>query len=72
MKKLIKIALLVLVVAIFTFSDNATVTKLRTGVVNKATELLKKGDKAYDDKEAEIIKNVEEKFGENGTFKGGK
>ena len=35
MKKLIKFALLIVVLAIFTFSSNPTITKVRTFVVEK-------------------------------------
>ena len=72
MKKLIKFALLVLVVAVFTFSNDQVITKIRTGVVNKATELFKKGDKVYDNKEAELKEKLTDKFGENAKFEGKK
>ena len=64
MKKLIRFALVIVVLAVFAFSDNPTIEKARVAVKAKATELLDKGDKVYDAKEAELLNRVDEKISE--------
>lgn len=64
MKKLIRLALILVVLAVFAFSNNATIENARNVVKVKVTELLDKGDKAYDEKEAELIKKLDEKISE--------
>ena len=54
MKKLIKISILLVLLAVFAFSNNPTITGIRHKVADKATELFKKGDKLYDEKAPEI------------------
>lgn len=57
MKKLFKLAFVLIIFAIFAFSNNSTITKIRTIVIEQTTKLLDKGDKFYDEKETEVIKN---------------
>ena len=64
MKKLIRFALVIVVLAVFAFSNNPTIEKARIGVKAKVTELLDKGDKAYDEKEAELLNKLDEKISE--------
>lgn len=60
MKKLIKLALILAVVAIFAFSSNPTITKVRTFVSEKGKELFEKGTDELKKSENEKIS----KFGE--------
>ena len=60
MKKLIKLALLIVVLAIFAFSSNPTITKARTFVSEKGKELYSKATDKAKESENETV----QKFGE--------
>jgi len=56
MKKLIRLAIVVVILAVFAFSHNPTVTKIRTVTVEKAKVVFSQADTAYQEIEPEILK----------------
>lgn len=56
MKKLIRFALVLVVLAIFAFSNNPTISNARTSTVDWSKDLFSKADTLYDEKAPEIIK----------------
>jgi len=56
MKKLIRFALVLIVIAIFAFSNNPTITKGRTATVEFGKDLFSKGDTLYQEIESDILK----------------
>jgi hypothetical protein len=60
MKKLIKIAVLIIAVAIFSFSQNTTISKARTFVIEKGKNLYEKGiEKMQTSKNSTVAKTGE-------------
>ena len=56
MKKLIRLALVLVIIAIFAFSNNPTISKARTSTVEWSKDLFTKADTLYDEKAPEILK----------------
>jgi len=55
MKKLIKFAILIIVLAILAFSQNPTIVKARTFVKEKGSELFSKGVEKLPENVAKVI-----------------
>jgi hypothetical protein len=60
MKKLIKFAILLVVLAVFAFSGNSTIVKARTFVKEKGSELFSKGTAKLEASENESIAKIGE------------
>ena len=58
MKKLFKLAIIVIVVLVFAFSSNPTIVKVRTTVKNVFVKASDVGESVYND----VIKEQEEKI----------
>ena len=56
MKKLIKFAIVIVILAVFAFSHNPTVSKVRIVAVEKGKVLFSKADTIYQDNEPDILK----------------
>ena len=56
MKSLIKFVLVLVILAVFAFSHNPTVRKIRTVAVEKAKVVFTQADTIYQNNEPEILK----------------